>query len=80
MALVGVDTDNNDKPLKWLVENSCGASSGFNGYLVITDDWFNEYMFRLAVKKEFLDTKTLDLFKLSPIKLPPWDPMFQQDE
>ncbi len=80
MALVGVDTDNNDKPLKWLVENSWGASSGFNGYLVITDDWFNEYMFRLAVKKEFLDTKTLDLFKLSPIKLPPWDPMFQQDE
>jgi len=80
MALVGVDTDNNDKPTKWLVENSWGASSGFNGYLVITDQWFNEYMFRLAVKKDFVDAKILDLLKQTPIKLPPWDPMFLQDE
>ncbi|NSW44366.1 MAG: C1 family peptidase [Bacteroidales bacterium] len=80
MALVGADTDNNDKPTKWLVENSWGASSGFNGYLVITDEWFNEYMFRLAVKKDFVDTKILDILKQTPIKLPPWDPMFLQDE
>lgn len=80
MALVGVDTDNHEKPVKWLVENSWGATNGFNGYLVITDEWFNEYMFRLAIKKEFLDSKQLELIKQIPIKLPPWDPMFQKDE
>ncbi len=80
MALVGVDTDDQDKPTKWLVENSWGASSGFNGYLVITDEWFNEYMFRLAVKKDYVDAKTLELLKQTPVKLPPWDPMFLQDQ
>lgn len=80
MALVGVDTDNQDKPLKWLVENSWGANTGFNGYLVITDDWFNEYMFRLAVKKEFVSASILELLKQTPVKLPPWDPMFQPDK
>ncbi len=80
MALVGVDTDADDKPVKWLVENSWGSSSGYNGYLVMTDEWFNEYMFRLAIKKDFVDSRTLDLFKQKPVKLPPWDPMFKSDE
>lgn len=80
MALVGVDTDEHERPTKWLVENSWGASSGFKGYIVITDDWFNEYMFRLAVKKKYIDAKTLELLSQPPVKLPPWDPMFLQDQ
>lgn len=80
MALVAVDTDANERPTKWLVENSWGANSGFNGFIVMTDTWFSEYMFRLVVKKDFIDEKTLSLFQQKPIKLPPWDPMFKYDE
>ncbi len=80
MALVAVDLDKNNKPVKWQFENSWGASAGHNGYLTFTDKWFDEYMFRLVVKKEFLDARTLKLLNQKPIMLPPWDPMFKQDD
>ena len=80
MALMAVDVDANEKPIKWMVENSWGASSGHSGYLAITDEWFNEYMFRVVVLTKFIDSKTLEILKQTPIKLPPWDPMFLEDE
>ncbi|NPA44329.1 MAG: C1 family peptidase [Chlorobi bacterium] len=79
MALVGVDVDNNEKPTKWLLENSWGASSGHNGYLTMTDRWFDEYMFRIVVLKKFIDEKTLKILNQKPTILPPWDPMFKSD-
>jgi bleomycin hydrolase len=80
MALIAVDTDGNDKPVKWQFENSWGASSGHHGYLTFTDEWFNEYMFRVVIKKEFINTKTLKILEQKPIILPPWDPMFRADD
>jgi len=80
MALIAVDVDKNEKALKWQFENSWGSESGHNGYLTFTDDWFNEYMFRVVVKKEFLDQKTIKLLDQKPILLPPWDPMFSEDK
>ena len=80
MALVGVDVDNSEKPVKWLVENSWGSTAGHNGYITITDEWFNEYMFRVVVLKKFIDAKTLKLLKQEATLLPPWDPMFSADK
>jgi len=79
MALVGVDVDRNGKITKWLLENSWGKSAGHNGYLTMTDRWFNEYMFRVVILKKFIDAKTLKFLNQKPITLPPWDPMFQED-
>ncbi len=76
MALVAVEVDENEKPLKWQFENSWGAKAGEKGYLTFTDDWFSEYMFRIVVHKKYVDQKVLDIYKEEPIKLPPWDPMF----
>ncbi len=80
MALIAVDTDENDNPVKWQFENSWGTKSGHNGYLTFTDEWFNEYMFRVVVLKKYLDEKTLKLLDQKPIMLPPWDPMFKADD
>lgn len=79
MALVGVDVDENEHPTKWLLENSWGASSGHQGYLTMTDKWFDEYMFRVVVKKEYVTPKVLKILKMEPVVLPPWDPMFAPD-
>jgi len=80
MALVGVDEDANGKITKWQLENSWGGQSGHNGYLTMTDEWFDQYMFRIVVNKKYVDAKILDYLNLKPIKLPPWDPMFMMEE
>lgn len=80
MALIAVDVDDNEKPIKWQFENSWGVESGHKGYLTFTDDWFNEYMFRVVVHKDFVNPETLKLLEQKPVMLPPWDPMFQADE
>lgn len=80
MTLKAVDLDADGKPLKWEVENSWGASSGFNGHLIMTDEWFDEYTFRLVVKKKYLTEKILKASQQKPIMLPCWDPMFAGEE
>lgn len=75
MAIIGCDTDDNDKPVKWEFENSWGSSSGHNGYLTFTDDWFDEYLFRLVIQKKYLDDKAINSLKQKPVLLPVWDYM-----
>lgn len=80
MALVAVDVDSNEHPTKWQFENSWGSKSGHNGYLTFTDDWFNEFMFRVVVLKKHLPEDVLKILEQKPMLLPPWDPMFSADE
>ena len=80
VTLMAVDLDENGNATKWKVENSWGASSGMNGYLVMTDEWFCEYMFRVVVNRKYCSDKILELLKRKPVKLPAWDPMFQAEE
>lgn len=80
MTLMAVDLDSNGKPKKWMVENSWGMT-GHNGHLIMTDQWFDEYMFRLAVNKKYVSAKVLDLLtKEKPVRLPAWDPMFADED
>lgn len=58
MTLMAVDLDKNGKPTKWMVENSWGPAAGYQGYLIMTDDWFNEYMFRLVVETKYASKKS----------------------
>lgn len=79
MTLVAVDIDENGNPVKWMVENSWGPSAGYQGKLIMTDEWFNEYMFRVVVEKQFVPEDVMEMMKQQPIKLPPWDPMFSPE-
>lgn len=80
MTLIAVDLDDAGKPRKWMVENSWGAKSGYKGNLIMTDEWFNEYMFRLVVERKYVPQDILDMLKQKPIMLPAWDPMFAPEE
>lgn len=80
MALIGVNVIPDGSTDKWLLENSWGPTAGHKGYLTMTDEWFDEYMFRIIINKKYIDKETLKILKTEPIKLPPWDPMFMPEE
>ena len=79
MTLKAVDLDANGKPQKWEVENSWGASYGHKGHIIMTDEWFDNYMFRLVVNKKYVSEKVLKASQQKPILLPCWDPMFSNE-
>ncbi|MGU8023473.1 aminopeptidase C [Streptococcus suis] len=75
MVLTGVDLDDNEKPLKWKVENSWGDKVGDKGYFVASDSWMDEYTYQIVVRKEFLTPEELVAYQAQPQVLAPWDPM-----
>lgn len=79
MTLIAVDIKDG-KPVKWMVENSWGADSGYKGNIIMTDEWFNEYMFRLVVEKKYVPADVMAQMKQKPVLLPAWDPMFAPEE
>ena len=80
MTLIAVDVDNNGQTTKWMVENSWGPASGYKGNVIMTDEWFNEYMFRLVAERKYVPQDILKMLEQKPIQLPAWDPMFADEE
>ena len=56
------------------------TGAGYQGHLIMTDEWFNEYTFRLVVETKYVTPKALEVLKQKPIRLPAWDPMFAGEE
>ncbi len=77
MTLSAVNLDANSTPTAWKVENSWGADSGQKGCLVMTADWFREYMFRLVVDKKYASKELLKLAEQKPVMLKYDDALFE---
>ena len=74
MLFTGVDTVGDDIR-RWRVENSWGEKAGVKGYFTMNDNWFAEYVFEIATRKEMLPVELRSALELEPIVLPAWDPM-----
>ena len=80
MTICAVDLDDNGNPIKWKVENSWGGDSGHKGYIIMTNEWFNEYSFRLVVDKKYVPQHILKAAETKPVMLMPEDPLFGTDD
>lgn len=80
MVLTGVHLSSEGKPIRWRVENSWGdVNVGDKGFMVMTDRWFDEFVFQVVIKKRFAPA---NLWKLNErgvdgetVVLPPYDPL-----
>ena len=75
MVFQGVNLDENGQPNRWRVENSWGKDPGKDGYYLMTDRWFDEYIYQVVVNKKYLTAEQLAAYEAEPVKLEPWDPM-----
>ena len=75
MTFQGVNVDEAGHPDRWRVENSWGKEPGKDGYYVLSDSWFDNFVYQVVVHKKFLTEKQLAAFEELPIELEPWDPM-----
>lgn len=77
MVITGVDLVDG-KPTKWKIENSWGEKPGFKGYFVMSDSWFDKFVYQAVINKKYLSDdlkKTFEEGSKDPIQLLPWDPM-----
>ena len=74
MLLTGVDLKKRNS-IKWKIENSWGTKSGNQGYMMMTDEWFDEYTYEVVIDKKYLNKRLLKYLDMEPVALEPWDPM-----
>ena len=75
MVITGVNLDENGRPNRWKIENSWGDENGQKGYYLMSDSWFDHYVYQAVIHKKFLsDTEKQELLQ-EPVHLDPWDPM-----
>jgi bleomycin hydrolase len=85
MVLTGVRTKKHSNTVKnqgnltttdWQVENSWSDKGPAKGFYNMSDTWFNEYVFEVAVPKSILSEHQRECLTSSQVtELPPWDPM-----
>lgn len=77
MVITGVHVDpETNKPVRWKIENSWGEKLGEKGWFLMTDEWFNEYVFQIVTNKKYVSKKAYDIWKGKEFNvLPYYDPM-----
>jgi len=74
MLFTGVDVVAG-KPRRWRVENSWGDKTGKQGFFLMHDSWFSDYVFEIAANKKHLPANLRKALSRKPTVLPIWDPM-----
>jgi len=74
MLFTGVDVVDGS-PRRWRVENSWGDEKADKGFWTMSDNWFSEHVFEVAVRRDALPPDLQRALDAEPIVLPAWDPM-----
>lgn len=75
MVIVGVHVID-DKPVRWKIQNSWGTDNGEDGDFVMTDDWFDQFVYQIVTLKEYAGQKLYDVWQLKDyLVYPVYDPM-----
>lgn len=73
MTFTGVNLIDN-KPQRWKIEDSYGDKEKVNGYYIMNDNFFNEFVFSVVIDKKYLSQEQLQLLEQEPIEYEIEDP------
>lgn len=77
MTFTGVNLDGEGKSNRWKVENSWGKENGKDGYYVMSDKWFDEYVYQVFVKKEYVNPEIVEAYQKSALEsVDPFDTLW----
>ena len=72
MVLTGVNLVDG-RPDKWKVQNSWGTEKGEKGYFIMSDAWFDRYVFTASIRRQFLTPEQNAMLAQEPVVMPPWN-------
>ena len=73
MAMCGAALDKKGSVERWVAENSFGKVRGADGYITLQAEWWNKYMFRMAVLKQNLTEEQQEALNGTPELIPWWN-------
>lgn len=74
MVITGVHLID-DMPTRYKIQNSWGPVGPNAGYFIMSDVWFDQFVYQAVIHKKYLSEIELNALKEKPIVLKPWDPM-----
>ncbi|KAI0645742.1 peptidase C1B bleomycin hydrolase [Trametes meyenii] len=76
MVISGVHLDAHGRPVRYKVENSWGADPGDKGYFVMSDAWFEQFVYQVVIPRALAPKELVKVYDAGEkLVLPPWDPM-----
>ena len=73
MTFTGVNLIN-EKPQRWKIEDSYGDKEKVNGYYIMNDNFFNEFVLSVVIDKKYLTEEQLKLLEQEPVEFEIEDP------
>ena len=73
MVFTGVNLIEN-KPQRWKIEDSYGDKEKINGYYIMNDNYFDEFVLQIIIDKKYLSQEQLKLLEQEPIEFEIEDP------
>lgn len=76
MVITAVHLDAKGEPVRFKVENSWSDTAGDHGYFLMTNDWFDQFVYQIVIPKTNVPVELLRVYEeAQPVVLPAWDPM-----
>ena len=81
MTFTGVNLKEDGTPNRWKVENSWGKENGQDGFYVMSDRWFNEYVYQIFVNRKYVPAEILEkLDKAEVVEEEPFNTIYVQQD
>ena len=74
MSICGVNLLEKEIPQRWKVEDSYGTDEKFNGYYIMNDNYFDEFVLEAIINKKYLSDKQKKMLEEKPIEFNIGDP------